>query len=221
MTATLRNHDEIARTEAAFDWRTNGLCDPGEADLHFVDVEELVDRGFTVEAAELLASGAESEAKIVCAACPVRSKCLASAMTNDEEWGVWGGMTRAERLAYRPAWAAIKKLPRAWSPQPSVQKNQDALHRNTGVNFRYRVRVEQAQQTIDRLMEQPSDWAVDTGQYCTPSYGTHCRAQLIDMFDMIKRYPERTAKELGDGFNRSANWFNTVTRAARRALGTD
>lgn len=30
-------------------------------------------------------------AKAVCAGCPVKSACLASALTRGEPWGVWGG----------------------------------------------------------------------------------------------------------------------------------
>ena len=29
--------------------------------------------------------------------CPVRSECLAEALDNRIEWGVWGGMTERER----------------------------------------------------------------------------------------------------------------------------
>lgn len=38
-----------------------------------------------------------SRAKAVCAACPVRSACLAEALEAGEDWGVWGGYTRPER----------------------------------------------------------------------------------------------------------------------------
>lgn len=39
------------------------------------------------------------EAKAVCATCPVKAACLAAATDNDH--GVWGGLTRAERAATR------------------------------------------------------------------------------------------------------------------------
>ena len=32
-------------------------------------------------------------------ACPVRTECLAEALDNQIEWGVWGGMTERERRA--------------------------------------------------------------------------------------------------------------------------
>jgi len=33
------------------------------------------------------------------AGCPVRTECLAEALDNQIEWGVWGGMTERERRA--------------------------------------------------------------------------------------------------------------------------
>lgn len=49
---------------------------------------------------ELFVRGAEQhKAKLVCASCPVRAECLAEALDNKIEWGVWGGMTERERRA--------------------------------------------------------------------------------------------------------------------------
>lgn len=49
---------------------------------------------------QLFVKGAEqNKAKQVCAACPVRTECLAEALDNQIEWGVWGGMTERERRA--------------------------------------------------------------------------------------------------------------------------
>ncbi len=56
---------------------------------------------------QLFVKGAEqNKAKQVCAGCPVRTECLAEALDNEIEWGVWGGMTERERRALlrrRPA----------------------------------------------------------------------------------------------------------------------
>ncbi len=49
---------------------------------------------------ELFVRGAEQHrAKQVCLGCPVRTECLAEALDNGIEWGVWGGMTERERRA--------------------------------------------------------------------------------------------------------------------------
>ena len=49
---------------------------------------------------ELFVRGAaQNRAKQVCGQCPVRTECLAEALDNHIEWGVWGGMTERERRA--------------------------------------------------------------------------------------------------------------------------
>jgi WhiB family redox-sensing transcriptional regulator len=62
----------------------------------------------------LFVRGAEqNRAKQVCSGCPVRVQCLAEALDNNIEWGVWGGMTERERrslLRRRPnvtSWSAL------------------------------------------------------------------------------------------------------------------
>ncbi len=46
----------------------------------------------------LFVQGAEqNRVKQVCFACPVRTECLADALDNRMEFGVWGGMTERER----------------------------------------------------------------------------------------------------------------------------
>ncbi len=54
----------------------------------------------TTKPDELVVRGAEQhKAKVVCGACPVRAECLAEALDNEIEWGVWGGLTERERRA--------------------------------------------------------------------------------------------------------------------------
>ncbi|GAB2870895.1 WhiB family transcriptional regulator [Lentzea nigeriaca] len=63
------------------DWRINASCRDEEPDQLFV-------------------RGAEQrKAKLVCLGCPVRMECLAEALDNRIEFGVWGGMTERERRA--------------------------------------------------------------------------------------------------------------------------
>ncbi len=39
----------------------------------------------------------EREAKVVCGTCPVRAQCAAHALKVHEPYGVWGGLSEAER----------------------------------------------------------------------------------------------------------------------------
>lgn len=66
---------------AAHEWASLGLCHKGDPDVLFV-------RG-----------AAQNLAKALCRACPVRAECLADALDNRVEYGVWGGMTERERRA--------------------------------------------------------------------------------------------------------------------------
>ena len=60
-------------------------------------VELAACRGGSVD---LFVRGAEqNRAKQTCASCLVRAECLAEALDNRIEWGVWGGMTERERRA--------------------------------------------------------------------------------------------------------------------------
>ncbi len=47
---------------------------------------------------ELFPEGADQKrVRALCCGCPVRTECLAEALDNRIEWGVWGGMTERER----------------------------------------------------------------------------------------------------------------------------
>lgn len=72
---------------------------------------------------------AQNRAKSVCIGCPVRTECLADALDNRVEFGVWGGLTERERRALlrrRPgvlSWRKVLETAMAnfesTSPQPS------------------------------------------------------------------------------------------------------
>ncbi|GIF77118.1 hypothetical protein Asi02nite_66360 [Asanoa siamensis] len=63
------------------DWPTLAACQNGDPDALFVQGAE------------------QNVAKRICRSCPVRYECLADALDNRIEFGVWGGMTERERRA--------------------------------------------------------------------------------------------------------------------------
>ena len=63
------------------DWRGLGLCAGSDPDALFVQGK------------------AQRMAKVMCKGCPVVAECLADALDNRTEFGVWGGMTERERRA--------------------------------------------------------------------------------------------------------------------------
>jgi len=63
------------------EWSSKGACRTTDPDALFVQ------------------GAAQNRAKAVCLGCPVRTECLADALDNRIEFGVWGGMTERERRA--------------------------------------------------------------------------------------------------------------------------
>ncbi|WP_017573260.1 WhiB family transcriptional regulator [Nocardiopsis halotolerans] len=64
-----------------YQWTTRALCRRVDPDALFVQ------------------GAAQHRAKLICRDCPVRTECLADALDNRIEFGVWGGMTERERRA--------------------------------------------------------------------------------------------------------------------------
>jgi WhiB family transcriptional regulator, redox-sensing transcriptional regulator len=67
----------------------------------------------------------QKRARRICFGCPVQAECLAEALDNQIEWGVWGGKTERERrliLRFRPdvtSWRALLcDESRAPAPRP-------------------------------------------------------------------------------------------------------
>ncbi len=76
MTAVVEN-----QTGWVQDWAQSGRCAGSDPDALFVQGKD------------------QRFAKIVCRGCPVVAECLADALDNRTEFGVWGGMTERERRA--------------------------------------------------------------------------------------------------------------------------
>ena len=87
------------------DWSARAACRGTDPDTLFVQ------------------GAAQNRAKAVCMGCPVRTECLADALDNRVEFGVWGGMTERERRALlrrRPNVTLLARLlrPPAASTRP-------------------------------------------------------------------------------------------------------
>jgi len=63
------------------DWAAQAACRSTDPDSLFVQ------------------GAAQNRAKAICVGCVVRTECLADALDNRVEFGVWGGMTERERRA--------------------------------------------------------------------------------------------------------------------------
>ena len=77
------------------DWSTKASCRSTDPDALFVQ------------------GAAQNRAKAICLGCQVRTECLADALDNQIEFGVWGGMTERERrmvLRKRPSVASWREL---------------------------------------------------------------------------------------------------------------
>jgi len=79
---------------ALVDWRRLAACRSADPDLFF----PVSGGGW---------AGQVEKAKALCGACRVRRHCLQYAITEDEPYGVWGGMTEDERR--RVSWLARER----------------------------------------------------------------------------------------------------------------
>ena len=80
------------------EWASQGLCTNVDPDALFVQ------------------GAAQQQAKQICVGCPVIAECLADALDNRTEFGVWGGMTERERRAL------LKRRPEVTSWRPVLEQ---------------------------------------------------------------------------------------------------
>jgi WhiB family redox-sensing transcriptional regulator len=74
---------------AALDWQQYGACRTGDGSVFFAP--DLPGEPPSARLHRLV------EAKRVCARCSVRELCRSYALENEEEFGVWGGLSEIER----------------------------------------------------------------------------------------------------------------------------
>ena len=65
-------------------WRLDALCAETDPEAFFPEK-----------------GGSTREAKRVCGGCAVRMECLEYALSNDERFGIWGGLSERERRRLR------------------------------------------------------------------------------------------------------------------------
>lgn len=87
------------------DWASHAACRATDPDTLFVQ------------------GAAQNRAKAICVGCPVRTECLADALDNHVEFGVWGGMTERERRAL------LRRRPNVTSWRHLLQTAQDEYER--------------------------------------------------------------------------------------------
>ena len=75
---------------------------------------------------ELFVKGAaQNRATLICRGCPVRTECLADALDNGIEFGVWGGMTERERRAL------LRRRPDVTSWRELLERARDEYERQS------------------------------------------------------------------------------------------
>ncbi len=87
------------------DWAAQAACRSTDPDSLFVQ------------------GAAQNRAKAICVGCVVRTECLADALDNRVEFGVWGGMTERERRAL------LRRRPHVTSWRMLLQTAQDEYER--------------------------------------------------------------------------------------------
>lgn len=91
------------------DWTAQAACRNSDPDSLFVQ------------------GAAQNRAKAVCMGCQVRTECLADALDNRVEFGVWGGMTERERRAL------LRRRPNVSSWRRLLQTAQEEYQRSSNV----------------------------------------------------------------------------------------
>lgn len=113
MTTAQNDITESAEDQAGrlqVDWFAKGLCTDADPDEFFVE-----------------GNHAQKVVRALCFDCPVRLECLADALDNEVDWGVWGGMTERERRA------VLRRAPEveSWFPiLREIQEQQDERRRS-------------------------------------------------------------------------------------------
>ena len=74
----------LREVEAAQSWMRSAACADADPEIFFPTISRQP----------------ATEAKQTCSGCPVQAECLEYSLVNQEEFGVWGGLTEKERRQF-------------------------------------------------------------------------------------------------------------------------
>src|ERR1700728_1660398 len=150
------------------DWTTRAACKGTDPDELFVQ------------------GAAQNRAKLICRGCPVRTECLADALDNGIEFGVWGGMTERERRALlrrRPdvkSWRELLETARDRYERQGI----DELVASAGILF-----FCQVQANASPTRRSPARSCTSSGRAGTSMTGTAGWADMNDPATRCSRIP--------------------------------
>lgn len=107
------------------DWREKARCRSTVHKRPELFYPLSLDKGYSDSAAIEIA-------KAFCATCPVREACLKEALRLGERWGVWGGLTPAERGRYRLGLLVAEQFPPVQELLRELPERPAAPRRRTG-----------------------------------------------------------------------------------------
>lgn len=177
MNSTTVSHKE------GFGWRSAASC-----------ADETLNPEFFFELAEE-DPAIESAAKRVCASCPVREACLENAMIQDEEFGIFGGMTPSERARHRAEW--LRQKGRGGSR--IAREAHGVVRRDAGVERKYLARTEKASHAVKRI---------------AAATNLRRRDDYLLVLDMVIANPCTNMTMLAQRLGKSRPWFEGMFREA-------
>jgi len=81
-----------------FKLETSAACKDNDVSMFYVDEGPIHNQSIKL---------AISKAVSICKLCPVRFECLSKAVSNKEEFGIWGGLTARERKKFFSSYTQI------------------------------------------------------------------------------------------------------------------
>ena len=170
-------------------WRLNAPC--ADPSLHPDTFFELAEEDRDVE----------KMCVEICMNCPVMETCLEAALVQQEEFGIFGGMTPKQRNSYRKQW--LRKAKEAGDDAKTIRERHGVLRRDTGVERSYMRRTQKAKAVMELVKASSSSR----------------REDYIMVIDTIIANPKTNMTALAGRFGKSRSWFEGVFRDACKEFG--